>query len=74
MKDVDASSRGEERRRERGRGEKKLKREGQGKRMLTDCKAISDPPPTHRASIRLDIQNTHSYKHKQCEGSHSLTS
>lgn len=46
-----------ERNRETERGEegKKMEDRGAGKRMLTDCKAISDPPPTHRASIRLDI-------------------
>lgn len=44
MEDVDASSREEERR--------------AGKRMLTDCEAISDPPPTHRASIRRDAEHT----------------
>lgn len=53
MEDVDTSSRKEE----------KMEERGAGKRMLTDCKAISEPPPTHRASIRRDIQNTHSYKH-----------
>lgn len=37
------------------RKRKKMEERGAGKRMLTDCKAISDPPPTHRASIRLDI-------------------
>jgi len=52
---MDASICREERRnRKRGRG-KKMEDRGAGKRMLTDCRAISDPPPTHRASIRLDI-------------------
>jgi len=55
MESMDASICREERRnRKRGRG-KKMEDRGAGKRMLTDCKAISDPPPTHRASIRLDI-------------------
>lgn len=45
MEDVDASPHREERRREMGRS-KKMEESGSGKRMLTDCKAISDPPPT----------------------------
>lgn len=74
MENRDASIRKEERRK---RKREKMEERGAGKRMLTDCKAISDPPPTHRASIRLDIPlcRTHVLINTQCcVPSHSLTS